>query len=295
MKKQYLCLNLHSNKVRTLGNLGENDQFQITLACRREPSFTEGIECVFFDYSYQYGYFFSATGLLIGMSGNSKDEFGVLSNNPEKKEFLSYTLIFRITKKFKEVKLLSDFAYSLSKVKNFLQPFNHFKRQYIYFEHFDFETIDKGMIFIQRTAFGVLFNSLPNQHKLSYIQRLLDKNGLMFFSRRDYKEALDFLSIYIRDEIEERGKFLIEIEKMIRENFINEISLTEVGFADEGSSKQFFIHDQAQKFVQYFEFQQEEPLWEEIEKSIVENIESENRFNQKFSTLPWPINFKDNE
>jgi len=273
----YICFYLGSNKIR--GSLISEDE--LILDSKREIGIREGDKFITFLNNSYNDFQFKEYGLI------TEVEFLKESNELLK----TFRIKYKIFGDLKENNLLSELQYSLLRVYNYKKPYKHFAFSYVYLDETDYNTIVEGRLFISRTAFGKLINSLPPLHIQNFILTLINSQGIHFFNNRDYIGALKDLKTYIVEEIENRGKFLISTETILRENFSQLLDVNEIGFCDSEDKRPDIIIKQASLFRTLFGISKEFNIWDMIEEGISENI-NEEFFNKSFAKKDWPINYE---
>lgn len=282
--KPFICFYLKSGKIVKRPNFDIGKSEILEIESKRRVRIKEGYEFVTFDYDYQRGYFFNEYGRITKVEPPEKED---------QIELKTYRFHLLTEFKLKENNHLSDLVYSLTNVFNYKYPHLHFNRIYTSIDEINFKSITEGRLFLSRTAFGTLINSLPEYHVKTFVEKLIDKGLSNFFIYRDYQSAFKELRTYIKSEIEKRGEMLIASEEMLRENFSDQVNITKIGFGDNNSSKIDLLSEQVKKFKELFAIEKEFEMWESIQSEIRENSENENYFNENFSKIDWPIKYQD--
>jgi hypothetical protein len=136
--------------------------------------------------------------------------------------------------------ILDDFAYTISRIKNFERPISHFEnRNYRRISYAEYLAISNSQFFIGRTAFGKLVNALHLEHRRAFVQMLLDKDFELFRYSKDYNQAMLYLEQYLGANIyphmtmlQESYGFLKEILSQSEQSD----TISQVGFAEEGKN-----------------------------------------------------------
>ncbi|MCB0695034.1 MAG: hypothetical protein KDC19_12395, partial [Saprospiraceae bacterium] len=109
---------------------------------------------------------FVAIGVVNNVEEGKLDEMG----------YRSIKVSMRLQWNHNELNLLDDFAYSLTRVRDFNRPERSFTRIYGRLEGVEVKAIKSGEIFIRRTVFGHLVNALHIDHRQSFIEWFISNN-----------------------------------------------------------------------------------------------------------------------
>ena len=245
--------------------------------------------CIFFDMQEAK---FQSYGEIINISKPTKIPHEQKTENIKPK--YTYTISGEIKNKLTETNSIHDLSYSLLRINSYNKPQNHFKHQLTTVEKYDYETIVDGLIFISRTAFGKIANSLPRPYKFEFFQLAMQEFKTNQLKEIEYIKLLDFLYKYIEDRILSKGRLLIETDDLLRNKLADIVPYSKIGFYSEKNGEIIHdnIHEQAKIFRELFDIDVNNKIIKEIKKSIQENKEIEKRFNQKFKRKPFPLYLK---
>lgn len=183
---------------------------------------------------------------------------------------------------------LDDLMYSLHKVYKYDRPNIHFNRVYTRLTQDDFEVIANGRLFVARTAFGKIVNSLHRQHRIAFVQMLIELNPNMYFTSRKYDEVFDLLNEYIETRIIIFTEFLSDawnnFQKINLDNDNNQIA-----FADTNKGRRDLISQQIDSIQKMNELNAQGKFYLELDSVKKEFSETERNFIRKFSKKPLPI------
>lgn len=186
---------------------------------------------------------------------------------------------------------LDDLMYSLHKVYNYDRPNIHFNRVYSRLNHDDFEVIANGRLFIARTALGKIVNSLHRQHRIAFVQMLIEHNPNMYFTSRKYDEVFDLLKEYIENRILIFTEFLSDawdnFQKINSDRDNNQIA-----FAEINNRRRDLISQQIDLIRKMNELNTQGKFYLELDSVKKEFSETEKNFIRKFSNKPLPISMK---
>lgn len=141
---------------------------------------------------------------------------------------------------FQEEKPIESYLYSLRRITNFNNPLRHFNRLYNKLEDVELRAIVKDEIFYERTYFGVIVNSLPLEHRKSFLEFLSVKNISLLLSNPDAKEAFFLLKKYLEEYIIKPAKILIATQPLLNDLIESEY-MSQIGFKDEKSESRNLI------------------------------------------------------
>lgn len=210
---------------------------------------------------------------------------------PKKFRHLIPVSIIRIDRK------LDDYMFSLKAVENYSQPYNHFKQKYTSFNEEDFNTVVKEMLYITRTTFGRLFNSLPRENQFEVLLALTEEYKTENIKSIGLLNAVRFLRKYLEDIIIDSGKYIIGSESLLiklskKANF----QVDKIGFVDDNNIifidenlRIDLLSEQSSCFKELFNLGYDLSIIEELESEIQKNQETETRFEKIFKRRRWPI------
>lgn len=231
--------------------------------------------------------------LLIGSEGEGLHfEFtsqivSIKSTAFDEQKLRKYTVRLSELKSIKTPNKLADLLYSLHKVYNYNKPQIHFSRVYSRLTNDDFEVIANGKIFIARTAFGKLVNSLHRQHRISFVQMLIERNPNIYFTSRKYDEVFDLLKEYIETRILIFAKFLSDSWNILQ--IINPDNNNQIAFAESIDKRRDLISQQIEAINIINELNAKDKFYLKLDSVVREYRETERVFIHKFSRKPLPI------
>ncbi len=237
-------------------------------------------------------YFFSSYGQIINIeSVNLINEIG----KQDKKQW-KHLIELSLQKNLVENNNLNDISYSLFKIcKYFKKPYKHFNHPYSSISYEDYNTIIEGKIFISRTAFGKLFNSLHNEHQLNFMNIYFKNYPYNFFSAIDYIKIFELLKKYIDFHILQPAKML-KISHNILQHFMEKNIVNELNFSEDSSENSNVKYDNISKQVEKIDsllaYDPKENFLNEISEIILQENQNEKRFNDIFRKMLLPINLK---
>lgn len=199
---------------------------------------------------------------------------------------------FEIKKTLQKNNMLSELEYSLPVVDNHHKPEVHFQSQYRAIPKDDFDTIVNGWVYVTRTAFGKLVNSLPRQNKLEFMIQAMDHFATIDFSRTSLVDGLEFLYKYIERRILSRGRILVATDGIIKKELTDFFPVDEVGFTTIENETILNIHTQAQVFSDLFVLDKEKSLKKSVKDMIKNNETLESRFQDLFKRRAWPVDLE---
>jgi len=205
-------------------------------------------------------------------------------------------LYFSQIEELRQPYYIYDYAYSLPKIyKHFKNPLRHFIRSYGKLSYQEYDTIINRKIFISRTAFGKLFNSLHIEHRKAFLRQLYNNNSELHFQKNfDFVELYHLLKRYIQDSILNHYTFLQKSIEFFEELKINSTTL---GFTEpkiEGEQGSLFPRrrkvDNILKQLESNKFIETDiKKLDFILSGINEFAQSENTLNELFKNVPLPI------
>lgn len=277
---KYICFYLHSRKIQLEEELVQGQSVTLSLKSNNELYFDKGASVVFYNWTYNKKYFFEAIGSIVSMGIKEKTN-----------KYFLYKIEIKVSLILKENNSLEELVYSLRKIYRYNNPQRHFARSYTYLEKIDYETIAAGRIFLTRTIFGKIINSLPDIHIIRYLNYLINNQQVNFFTNRNYNIAVDMLRDYIVNNIEGNGRLLINSEALLLSNF-EEIEITEIGFTEEGSSIVDNLYTQSRIFRELFASLKESNIWDLISTQRERMSDQEEIYQHSFEDINWPIDWE---
>ncbi|MBA4241485.1 MAG: hypothetical protein C0448_12225 [Sphingobacteriaceae bacterium] len=217
-------------------------------------------------------------------------------------KYFRHTLDFTDAESFKTHKSLDDYSYSLLKIyKRYINPVRHFSRVVTELPKSDYETLELERIYIERTLFGRLINSIPYENRLQFILIAVNQ-----FKKADFREipladALILLKDFVSSGLIKMGEYLIESQKLIKNNYELFGDIEKVGFIspdifnsneelkeDHLDLKTDYIESQSKLFNRLFEIDTDfDSLFSIAGFEIKQNEKME--FRKIFSESSWPI------
>lgn len=148
-------------------------------------------------------------------------------------KYYKHEITFEGAYPFTKYKYLDDYTYSLQKIyKRYIKPVRHFSHSITSINLGDFETLVKERIFIERTIFGKLINSIPYTNRLEFLLYAIEKFGNADLREISPIEALPDLKKIVRSGVIELGKYMVESQKLVEEMESIFGSNANVGFAN---------------------------------------------------------------
>lgn len=226
-----------------------------------------------------------------------------------------HVLEVEVEKRLTDNNELDDYAYSLLAVDNYLKPEAHFRHRLTRLRGFDYQTITQGLIYVSRTAFGRLVNAMPVENKYDFLLYAIDRFGKLEFKNIDYIEAVDLLQQYIEQNILSQGRYLVESERILREELKESgVPMNVVGFGkmeedDEGAIRSAparrtygnrneikdmpdLLTPQARHFHSLFYYENEKNVMRRLRESVALFQQGEDRFRDVFAKQNWPIDMR---
>ncbi|MCC6725952.1 MAG: hypothetical protein IT258_15700 [Saprospiraceae bacterium] len=194
---------------------------------------------------------------------------------------------------------LDDFSYTLTRINRFKDPIWHFRRKYAHIEMEEFKAITNGELFVSRTVFGKLVNSLHKDHRLNFFRTLIDEKPELFFNPAEYLEAFRFLKAYLENNLFQHVEWLTQTYDMLQD-LVDEETLEQIGFADSAEDlaatrfqprKTERIASHVLKISQNQVLGNQQSLLVELEGEIQQSRENERTFNRLFRNRQLPIQF----
>lgn len=227
-----------------------------------------------------------------------------------------HTLELEVKKPLTDNNELDDYAYSLLAVDRYLKPEAHFWRKLTKLDSFDFQTITEGMIYVSRTAFGRLVNALPVENKHDFSLHAIEHFGKLEFKDIDYIEAVELLQQYIEQNILSQGRYLMESERILREELketglpISGIGFGRLGSDEDGATLRYnrrfsyfdrkdiddvsdTLEPQALLLRSLFHFEETGNVMKRLRESVAVYRNEEMRFRDMFAAKNWPLDIKE--
>jgi hypothetical protein len=286
----------------TVNNVSTNNRFQGAVEIKSE------LDSLPIDIGDQYHfldqrkktYLFSHTGIIEKVSDptilpyteseKKKNEENAAKKLPPVKQTYLHRIGLAETKALTENNVLGDLAYSLRLVFRYIKPYKHFESQYRKLPKEDFETIEKGMLYVARTGFGKLINAIPRENRLEFTLLAMKEWNTIDFRKVPYLEGLDFLQAYISQNFLQKGRILVGIKQLLSERLsqVEGLQVQQVGFTD-SDGKEDNVYTQATYFEELFKQDDNFDLIAKIKAGAVSNDETESRFQKLFKSITWPI------
>jgi hypothetical protein len=245
-------------------------------------------------------YLFSHTGVIEKVTDPSilpytdselrKNEENAAKKLPPVKQTYLHRIGLAETRPLTDNNLLADLAYSLKLVYRYIKPHKHFESQFRKLPRPDFETINKGMLYVARTGFGKLINSIPRENRLEFTLLAMKEWNTIDFRKVPYLEGLDFLQAYISQNFLQKGRILVGIKELLSERLsqVGGLQVQQVGFTD-SDGKEDNVYTQATYFEELFAQDDNFDIIAKIKAGVVSNEEDEARFQKLFKSITWPI------
>ncbi|MEO9533658.1 MAG: hypothetical protein ABJG68_01565 [Crocinitomicaceae bacterium] len=214
-------------------------------------------------------------------------------------EFFQHELLVDFEGTFVRNQLLDDFTFSLMSIYNYYEPHRHFSRNITELTKFDYDTLYEENVFASRTTFGRLFQGLPTENQIDFVQMMIAEYRTTNFSEISLLEGLSHLWEYI-NSILQLGHYLKYTNEMLRDDFSEILDPEKIGFASTKKviekSKEIIVegNDSIQEQVELFEdvFSKEKSISRTIKHlSQVNDSESQIRFVKQFKSKSWPLKF----
>lgn len=198
-----------------------------------------------------------------------------------------------LIEKYKEEKLLSDYAYSIERIKNYNDLTRHFRRKYNKLSDLEFKAIEKDEIYYIRTVLGTIFNSLHSDHQEQFLIFLAENNPSLFLNANDLFTILILLIEYTNFSIIKPSKYLIESDNILRSIISNDEILKQVGFGNSDTEEEESIQRIHQQALQ---ISNSLPVFENISFSNIDEIsrfsEDLDKYKRLFKNSRLPFNLK---
>jgi hypothetical protein len=188
---------------------------------------------------------------------------------------------------------LKDLEYSLKFVKSYNNPIVHFHQTIRTLEKDDFETINKGLIYMIRTVFGKIVNVLPRQNKLEFMLQSMDKFSTIDFKGKSLYDGYQFLLEYLDRRILQKGRLLMHSDNLLKSNFDHILPVEEIGFIDPERTEGNILSEQADLFRKLFDSTSGNKSIDKIlswNNAPRDHVES--RFEKIFESQTWPIDLR---
>lgn len=184
---------------------------------------------------------------------------------------------------------LTDFSYSLRRIKKYSNPIVHF-RKYSKISEFEYLNIFHGEVFISRTAFGYLFNSLHVEHRRQFIAMIISENLDLYFKTKDYIDGIKLLIEYIKNYIIYYAEILKESFFTLKDLIPDAKILQSISFTEETGVSRIENNIQMQINV-YNEFllNDEENFLEDLLIEIESSKQIEAKYSEFFKNTLWPM------
>lgn len=215
-----------------------------------------------------------------------------IRGGPPPRKTYRHSFEISINEKLEQNNLLSELEYSLKEVYRYNNPSVHFHTQYRDLMEEDYDTIIQGWIYTIRTVFGKLVNSIPRQNKLEFMLQAMNEFSTIDFAEVPLKEGLDFLHNYIEKRILNRGRLLVETNRIVKEKLNDLLIPHEVGFINPETKRHNNLNTQAEYFEKLFSLERKHDLKKYVQNTISENSQLESRFDKIFKNATWPIDLK---
>jgi len=256
----------------------------IQMESRRQISIQKQDKFVFFISSYNGIEFDSSSSIEEAELKRTKDG-----------SFLFQAFIKDINE-FSEPRLLDDYVYSLLKIYRYKKPNLHFRRPYIAMAEFDYNTIVTGIIFWARTAFGLFINQLPQLEFINFVRQLSESEHDLFLQRASFNRSWSELRKLIEDKYISAAKIFSAIRQTIE--VLNKdrgigVNYNKLQISSDDDTIADSIHKQEILLSQFRDSitfgHNDDNLFDVISMTIRDNEKTENKFEEQFRGLPWPL------
>lgn len=219
----------------------------------------------------------------------SNIEIDSLDESLEKQAYLITIQIFEV---FKEAKQLDSYIYSFRRITHYSKPRRHFNRKYSRMYKAEFDAVVQDKIYIKRTIFGTIVNSLPIEHRKAFVQYLATENPEAIIGKPDLDRSLDLLMKYLDYAVIQPSKLLQECGNLINELF-DANTYTQIGFQEESdtpdSTKIQMLAAQVSIIDKYLNVESN-PFQAAFD--IASSNNDDNRFKSVFKNRPLPFDLK---
>lgn len=212
-------------------------------------------------------------------------------------------------REFEEVRLLSDFTYSLTIISRFGSPGKHFTRDIRKLPTEDYDALLAGVLFWSRSAFGNLINALPSSRVVDFVNVVGQDSQSLLTEGPDFRVLWPLLRDWVHEEYVEPHLYFEEIRRIAED-------LEDTGFSlestriqiDDGKmsgsvsslgrflaafaqevSPQYPSGDEKRGSPEDVETRISVDLWDAINERIEENSTVESQFHKRFAKYSWPL------
>lgn len=213
--------------------------------------------------------------------GEKKDNEKRIKKKLKPLKYYIHKVHFEEAVPFKTHRFLDDYTYSLLKIyKRYVRPGRHFGRVITELPSVDFDTLKEERIYVDRTLFGRLINSMPYQNRLQFLLFIIEEFNEADLRKIPFSQAFPLLKDFVGTGIVEMGKYLIKAEELINDNKAIFKNNTNVGFAYEADLKPIVSNKKREKKKEPFKI---DIISEQVE--LFKNVfEIDNDFNELFSS-----------
>lgn len=277
MKDHWLFLVKDNNVQRQLD--GNNPIVIIEISTKKNLAVDQGDDILFVT---NKGLFISHRGII-----KSKDEGIEFSIKDEQLRLFQFEI--DIVEKIEDPFSISLFAYSLVRIyKHYEEPQRHFRKGFNRLKNSDYDTITTKQVFISRTAFGKICNSLHMVHRKEFLKKLIDENPEVFTKGNDFVTAFRELKIYIEVNILTHAEMMRETRDELVQ--LNVQELPRIRFEEDGRGD--LIVDQVDIIDNLFT---DEDLGDPtlflktVEANVLQVVENEIKLSKLFEGRTLPI------
>lgn len=266
---------------RKATELSEDDNFILLHETQKE------------DFEFQFDGIITNVGKAIELPISEKDQLENEKRRNRKQDPLpreyKREIDLYIQEKLQGINKFNDYVYSLLTIENYKKPITHFEQKNRLINNQDYETIKNGWIYISRTAFGKIINSLPYSNRLEFTLFVMKEFNQTTFTKLDYNKLLIFLFEYIDTHILSQGILITESFKLLENLNDPNIPLNDIGFIlDSTSSNSDSLKTQSDYFNVLFDFEKQVKMIDTIKQDIISNAQEE-RFQKLFQKRTWPL------
>lgn len=193
---------------------------------------------------------------------------------------------------------LSDFTYSLEKVYRYLEPWVHFKRNYVSLTTSDFNTLVDARIFWARTAFGTYLNGLPDAAVADFVRYVSMVEPRLLVDQQTFSALWTQLRDFVAGEYLGAYQLTNAISEMIEKLSVTGVSIdfNEIRVGHEENKIGDFLAGQHRRLLDFAvsilptrtSDGVTEDLFETLGERIRSNSATEASFEYLFRGTRWP-------
>jgi hypothetical protein len=189
---------------------------------------------------------------------------------------------------------IENYAYSIPGM-DYIFPDKYFNSAIKKIDLQDYNNIINNRIFIARTAFGMIVNSLPIDNRIEIAYAFVKNNYYERPEIKDYINALKYVQDFLENSLYPIGKMLTDSYNILEKNFSETFPIKSLGFIDSHEDLKGLrldgdlLFNQANRFSELFNYLEKTELFFKIYKDIEENIKFESKYNTRFEKVRFPI------